>query len=113
MISSITSLDAGVHGARIVVGDVAEPGLRQGRPQHDQEQQHVEAPVEDAVEDGGGEPVLAGRAGEPGADRGIADHPDGEDAQPVEQRQQPEMHQRSQALLGTGADGEAMAEPRS
>jgi hypothetical protein len=77
-------LDAGIHGARIVVGDLAEPGLRQCRPQDDQEQQHIEAPVEDAVEDGGSELVLAGRTGEPGADGGIADQPDGEDTEPVE-----------------------------
>ena len=103
-------LDAHIHGARIAVGGVAEPGLRQRGPQHDQEQEDIETPMEDAVEDRGGKLVLADRTGKPGADRGIADHPDGEDAQPVEQRQQAEMRERAQALLGAGATGEAMAQ---
>ena len=60
MISSITS-EMRMYMARASWSrDVAEPRVRQVGLQHDAEQQHVEAPAEDAEQDRRGELVLAG-----------------------------------------------------
>ena len=69
MISSITTSIRAVHAACLVVADVAEPGLRHGGPQHDQEQQHVETPVEDPVRTATASLSWPVPPGEPGADR--------------------------------------------
>ena len=97
-----------VHSPCLVVAHVAEPGRGYVGLQHDAEQENVETPTEDSRQHGYRELVLPGASREPGADRAVADQPDDENAQPVQQCQHGEMHQRTQSLLGDGAAGEAV-----
>ena len=100
-----------VHRARIAVLHLAEAGVRQVGLEQDAKQQHVEAPAENPGQHRNRKLVLAGGAGEPEPDGCVADQPDGEDPETVEQREQSEVSQRAQPLLRPRAGRQPGAQP--
>ena len=103
--------NAVVHRARIAVLHLAEAGVRHVGLEQEAEQQHVEAPAEDPGQHRDRKLVLAGGAGEPQPDGCVADQPDGEDPETVEQREQGEVSQRAQPLLRPRAGRQPGAQP--
>ena len=103
--------DAQVHGLRLPIIDRTEARRGQLGLQDDTEQQHVEPPREDARQHGGSQLVLSRRSREPGPGGCIADQPDGQHAQPIQDGQPHEVGDRPHAVFGAGICRQPCPEP--
>ena len=100
--------DEAKHTPGLVIGDLAQPGLRQGRAHDDAKAQHIEAPVEECTQQGRAEHILDRIAAEPHAAGDSADQPDQQHAGAVDQGQASDRGERSGAEGGGRHGGEAV-----